>query len=41
MQSTDVVLTLLEEEQFITDAFFDENTSGMLLDNRFLVLEYC
>jgi hypothetical protein len=28
----------LEEEQFIADAFLDEDAAGVLLDNGFLVL---
>jgi len=38
MQSTDVVLGFLEEDEFIADAFTDENAASMLLDNGFLVL---
>lgn len=38
VQSRDVVLALLEEEQFVTDAFLDEDAASVLLDNRFLIL---
>jgi hypothetical protein len=38
MQSTNVILALLEEEKFIADAFADEDAAGMLLDNGLLVL---
>jgi hypothetical protein len=38
VQSTNVVLALLEEEQFVTDAFLDEDAAGVLLDDGFLVL---
>jgi len=38
MQSTNVVLRLLEEEQFVADAFLDEDAAGVLLDDGFLVL---
>lgn len=38
VQSTNMVLRLLEEEQFVADAFLDEDAAGVLLDDRFLVL---
>jgi hypothetical protein len=33
-----MVLTLLEEKQFVTDAFADEDAAGVLGDYGFLVL---
>jgi hypothetical protein len=38
MQSTNVILALLEEEKLIADAFADEDAAGVLLNNGFLVL---
>lgn len=38
MQPADVVLRLLEEEQLVADALFDEDAAGVLLDYGFLVL---
>jgi hypothetical protein len=39
VQTADVVLAVLEEDEFVTDALLDENTSRVLLYNRRLVLE--
>ena len=33
MQPADLVLGLLEEDQLIPDALFDEDSSGMLIDD--------
>jgi hypothetical protein len=33
-----VILALLEVDEFITDAFFDEDAPSMLLHNGFFVL---
>lgn len=33
-----MVLALLEVEQLVSNAFLDEDTPGVLLNNRFLVL---
>ena len=38
MQAADVILALLEVNQFIPDALLDEDAPGMLLDDRFFVL---
>lgn len=38
MQPRDVVLAFLEVEQFVADAFFDEDPARVLLDDRLLVL---
>jgi hypothetical protein len=38
MQAADVILALLEVDQFVTDAFRDEDTPSMLLHNGFFVL---
>lgn len=38
VQTTNVVLRFLEEEQLVADAFADEDAAGVLLDNGFLVL---
>lgn len=38
MQSGHMILALLEESEFVADAFCDEDAAGMLLDNGFLVL---
>jgi hypothetical protein len=39
METTNVILGFLEEEEFVTDAFADEDAAGVLLDNGFLVLD--
>lgn len=38
MQTADVILALLEVDEFIMDAFFDEDAPSMLLHNGFFVL---
>lgn len=38
MQAADVILALLEVDEFVTDAFRDEDTPSMLLYNGFFVL---
>jgi hypothetical protein len=38
MQSTNMVLTFLEEEELVAYAFYDENAAGVLLDDGFFVL---
>ena len=37
--SADVILSLLEEDQFISNTLFDKNTAGMLSNDRLFVLE--
>jgi hypothetical protein len=39
VQTANVVLAVLEDDELVTDALLDENTSCVLLYNRFLVLE--
>jgi hypothetical protein len=39
VQSTDMILRLLEELKLVADAFFDKDSTGMLLDNGLLVLK--
>lgn len=41
VQTTDVILATLKEENFVTDAFLDEDRPSMLGDNRLLVLGGC
>lgn len=38
MQAADVILALLEVDEFVTDAFRDKDTPSMLLYNGFFVL---
>lgn len=38
MQAADVILTILEVEKLVTNAFFDENTASVLLYNGLFVL---
>lgn len=38
MQAADMILALLEVNEFITNAFRDEDTPSMLLHNGFFVL---
>ena len=38
MQPTDMVLARLEEKKLVPDTLFDEDSSRVLLDDRFLVL---
>lgn len=40
MQSANMVLTLLKEDEFVADTFADEDATGVLLDNGFLVLTW-
>jgi hypothetical protein len=40
-QAADVILRALEEYKLISDALLDENSSGMLSNNRLLVLSDC
>jgi hypothetical protein len=39
MQTADVILALLEMDEFVADALRNEDTPGMLLDNGFFVLK--
>lgn len=41
VQTTNVVLRFLEEEELVADAFADEDAARVLLDNGFLVLVSC
>ena len=38
VQSTDMILRLLEKGQFIANAFLDKDAAGVLVNNRLLVL---
>jgi hypothetical protein len=38
MQPADVILALLEEQQLVPYAFFDEDTARVLLDDGLFVL---
>ena len=40
MCTTDMVLTLLEVDKFVSDAFFDEDAAGVLVDNGLFVLRF-
>lgn len=39
MQAADVILALLEMNEFVADAFRNEDTPGMLLNNGFFILK--
>jgi len=41
VESTDMVLALLEVEKLVTNALLDENSSCVLLNNAFFVLCTC
>ena len=38
MQLTDLVLALLEKEEFVLEAFLDEDGAGVLVDDGLFVL---
>ena len=38
MQSADMILRLLEEEQLVPDALLDKDAAGMLVNDRLLIL---
>lgn len=38
VQTADMILALLEVDEFVTDAFFDKDAPSMLLHNGFFVL---
>lgn len=40
MQLTDLVLALLEKEEFVLEAFLDEDGAGVLVDDGLFVLVF-